>query len=148
MKKAITKVEERHCVDKESFARRMEADWRERFEEEKSRTRAEVEKKTLLFEKEEDEEEEVKCKKEEKDGSVRETIPALMQQHGEEMRYYIEAASKEARKGGVTKVINAAAEEAIYKVRDKLELLRRRDVKEAVRVTEDDERRSRAQEEE
>ena len=56
--KAISETKEWHHVDKESFERRMEAEWRERFEKEKARMRATVENQPLLFEKEE---EEVKC---------------------------------------------------------------------------------------
>ena len=50
--KAIAEAEERHRVDKESFARRMEAEWRERVHDEKARKGEAAEKQSLSFEKE------------------------------------------------------------------------------------------------
>ena len=48
----IIKVKERQSIDNESSERRMISKWRKRFEEEKAKTRAAVEKQYLLFEKE------------------------------------------------------------------------------------------------
>ena len=53
--KAIVEVKERHRVETGSFKRRMEAERRERLEEEKVRMGAAMEKQTLFFEKEEEE---------------------------------------------------------------------------------------------
>ena len=102
-------------------------------------------------------EEEVKCDnsgaslvaraEEENARAVQDAISALMKRHGEEMGDATKASSKEAR-ACFTEAFNAAVEEAISKVRSKSELRRRRDVKEAARVVEDDNLRSRAQEEE
>ena len=60
----------------------------------------------------------------------------MMKLHGAEIRYSIDAANKKAR-AGFTKAVNTAMEEAVSKVRAKSELLRRRDVEEANRFTED-----------
>ena len=47
--KSIFEAEERHRVNKESLKRRMEAEWREIFEDEKERMGAAVEKQPLSF---------------------------------------------------------------------------------------------------
>ena len=77
---------------------------------------------------------------------VQEDIYVLMKRSGAEMKKSVEAAAKEAR-AVFTKALNTTAEEAISKIRAKSELRRRRDVKEAARVAEDDDFRRMAQEE-
>ena len=62
------------------------------------------------------------------------------------MRDAVEEDSKEKRIGFTT-AVNATMEDAVLKIRAKSELERRRDIKEAARVFEDDNRRRRAQEE-
>ena len=71
----------------------------------------------------------------------------MMKWHGVEMRDSVEA---DANEGGVgfIEAVNAAVEEALSKVGDESELIRRKDVKEAVRVGEDDYIRRNSQEEE
>ena len=71
----------------------------------------------------------------------------MMKLHGAEIRYSIDAANKKAR-AGFTKAVNTNVEEAVSKVRAKSELRRRRDVKEATRLPEDNNHRMRSQEEE
>ena len=63
-----------------------------------------------------------------------------MKRHGAKIRDAIEAVAKEAR-ARFTEAMNAAVEEAISEVSDKSELCRRRDVEEAARFSEDQDRR-------
>ena len=84
---------------------------------------------------------------EEEARAVHEAISVLMKQHREEMRYTVEASAKEARVV-FTDAVNNALEEAVSKVRSKLEMHRRRDVEEDDSVAKDDGCRRSAEEEE
>ena len=70
-----------------------------------------------------------------------------MNRNRAEMRDAIKAAAKAAR-AGFAKAMYAGVEQAVSKIRAKLELCRRKYVEEAVRVSEDENRRRGAQEEE
>ena len=70
-----------------------------------------------------------------------------MNRNRAEMRDAIKAAAKAAR-AVFTKAMYAGVEQAVSKIRAKLELRRRKYVEEAVRVSEDENRRRGAQEEE